>query len=435
MDDLITAAADSLDSLASSIVGSYQVTDHTFAEIWPGWNMPQITFPELADRPSRVASQIRMLPQKSVSEHLKALLTAIPPRVRLIESNSIPNLPSGNAPIVVPIINDLCEMIQFALPVPPPAPASVDWKAAETQKLLPPDLLRRLRAIESSLKQVEPRTATVAEDVRVLREARRAAEELPTTLQDLAEKNEAIESFFLQARGLRDDIEGFSIESGESLARLNLDKSEAALVLNKVNEAYRAATTQGLAAAFSKKAVNLHWTLFFWIIGLAASLGVGAWIAHLRFTGMDTLLKTPNIPTDRLWIQAVLAVLSIGGPVWFAWIATKQIGQRFRMAEDYAYKATVAKAYEGYRLEAMNVDSGLASRLFATAIERLEEAPLRLVEQGSHGSPMHELMDSAVFRRAASAFPELMDITSEFGRKAFKAVQPTRGTSDIDPTD
>ena len=105
-----------------------------------------------------------------------------------------------------------------------------------------------------------------------------------------------------------------------------------------------------------------------------------------------------NAPTSLVFVNLVLAVLSIAAPVWFAWIATKQIGHRFRLSEDYAFKASVARAYEGYRREAAKLDEDFAKRLFASALDRLEEPPLRFVEQETHGSPWHELLK----RRSAS---------------------------------
>ncbi len=47
----------------------------------------------------------------------------------------------------------------------------------------------------------------------------------------------------------------------------------------------------------------------------------------------------------------------------------------------------MAKAYEGYRKEAARIDPQFEARLFGSALTRLDEAPLRLVEIGSHGSP------------------------------------------------
>ena len=108
-------------------------------------------------------------------------------------------------------------------------------------------------------------------------------------------------------------------------------------------------------------------------------------------------------------MQAVLSLLSVGAPLWFAWLATKQIGQRFRLAEDYAFKASVAKAYEGYRKEAARIDPAFEHRLFGSALTRLDEAPLRLVETGTHGSPWHELANSEAVRRTFDAAPDIRD--------------------------
>jgi len=92
-----------------------------------------------------------------------------------------------------------------------------------------------------------------------------------------------------------------------------------------------------------------------------------------------------------------------------AWIATKQIGQRFRLVEDYAYKASVAKAYEGYRKEAVRIDKDLEARLFASALTRLEEAPLRLIEEKTPGSPWHEFVESDAFHQALKSVQGFSD--------------------------
>jgi len=116
-----------------------------------------------------------------------------------------------------------------------------------------------------------------------------------------------------------------------------------------------------------------------------------------------------NTEWGLVFAHAFLAFASLGAPLWFAWISTKQIGQRFKLAEDYGYKASVAKAYEGYRKEAARIDKNLEARLFESALSRVEEAPLRLVENTSHGSPWHELASSSAFKDALSNIPEFRD--------------------------
>ncbi|MBC2668206.1 hypothetical protein ACFOON_11240 [Novosphingobium piscinae] len=413
----ISEAADALDQLGSAILAAVP-DDRPFSEIWGGWNLPAITKSDLARVPQQLALRLRGISEKSLSaEALQALRTA-PTRAGWIRVNTLPQMPGGNAYMAVSVVKDFCEAISSALPPPPPAQVSLDWKAPETQKLLPPELLKRLRAVEASLKNVEPRAAQISSDLEFVKGAREAAEELPTSLQDLAEKQQALETLYKQATETEEAIGRRNTASIAALTEMNRGKAEAAAVLTKLNEAYRAATTQGLAAAFTQKAATLNRTLFFWILALAVDLTAAAWLSHIRFSEMAVLLRDKNISTDRLWIEAALAVLGIGGPVWFAWLATKQIGQRFRMAEDYAFKATVAKAYEGYRAEAQQLagqESGtnLQGRLFSSAVERLEEAPLRLIEPHSHGGPLAELMQSPAFEAASKAVPALRDTASK----------------------
>ena len=133
-------------------------------------------------------------------------------------------------------------------------------------------------------------------------------------------------------------------------------------------------------------------------------------------------------------MQALLSFLSIGVPLWFAWISTKQISQRFRIAEDYAFKASVAKAYEGYRKEAARIDETFEARLFASALTRLEEAPLRLVEGESHGSPWHELVASAAFQNALRTVPELRDKFIEVAKAGIGMLKPAKGGGQAEST-
>ena len=157
-----------------------------------------------------------------------------------------------------------------------------------------------------------------------------------------------------------------------------------------------------------------------WVVGLVAALGIGSYIGAHRLEVLSVALQAPNPNWGGIAIHAILSLLSVGAPLWFAWLATKQIGQRFRLAEDYAFKASVAKAYEGYRKEAARIDPAFEHRLFDSALTRLDEAPLRLVESSTHGSPWHELANSEAARRAFSAMPELQEKVTDLLREGIR---------------
>jgi hypothetical protein len=115
--------------------------------------------------------------------------------------------------------------------------------------------------------------------------------------------------------------------------------------------AYSAATTVGLAASFSERANKLGWSMAVWVAILMVALGIAGTLGFLRLQSLQQLITAKTDPTF-VWLNFGMSLFTVAAPVWLAWISTKQISQRFRLAEDYAFKASVARAYEGYRREA-----------------------------------------------------------------------------------
>ncbi|MDY6461734.1 hypothetical protein [Acinetobacter faecalis] len=179
----------------------------------------------------------------------------------------------------------------------------------------------------------------------------------------------------------------------EHLKSIRIFNEEAQNLVIKCEDAYRVTTTRGLALAFDERASDLKKSMRLWVGGLLLALCVGAWIGHERIELLTTSLSSPNLNWGIIWIQIILSLTSVVAPLWFAWLATKQISQRFKLAEDYDFKASVAKAYEGYKKEAIKFDSDFETRLFNVALTRLEEAPLRLMDSVNHGSPTHEVVE------------------------------------------
>ena len=201
---------------------------------------------------------------------------------------------------------------------------------------------------------------------------------------------------------------------------------EAGVVLKRCETAYSAATSIGLAAAFDERSKTLERSMWFWIFGLFAALVSGAHFGTTQIGSLSEALHGPSASQPVILIHVLLSVLAIGAPVWFAWLATKQIGQRFRLSEDYAFKASVARAYEGFRRETARFDKDMEARLLASALARLDELPLRLVEVDSHGSPWHELASSDVMKRAMKNVPGFAGEVKELASRAVDTVRPNR---------
>jgi hypothetical protein len=268
----------------------------------------------------------------------------------------------------------------------------------------------------------------IEEKIKSINGAYDAAEKLPLTQDDISQALKEIEAAKLASAKL--DVEArvaFNVAEGLK-RRLEAAALEADAVLIKIESTYRAATSQGLAQAFFDRAKSLNNSMLIWVLLLLGALLSAGLLAYVRFP--DILLALSTHPEwGVLFVRLFLGIASVAPPIWVAWIATKQIGQRFRLAEDYSYKAALATAYEGYRSEAAKLDPLFEAQLFATALGRLDEIPLRLVEPNIPGSPWHELLTSAEVKEAMERVPGFRDRFISFMRRDRKGASNASASS------
>lgn len=287
-------------------------------------------------------------------------------------------------------------------------------------------LTTRLRGMESKLNGLEPRTTTLATMVERIEQAYNAADLLPADLELLAEAREKIHEHLIEADKDRALLSVIKDDASKLDTLLKQRAEDAAGVLERCETAYSAATSVGLAAAFTERSEVLSKSMWVWVAGLVAALVAGSYFGSSQLYMLSELFKQPNVPAPVVALNLMLSLLSVGAPVWFGWLATKQIGQRFRLAEDYAFKASISRAYEGFRREAARVDKDMEARLLASALTRLDELPLRLVETDSHGSPWHELATSDLVKEAMRAIPGFAGQVKELAAKAMNSVAPSQ---------
>lgn len=287
-------------------------------------------------------------------------------------------------------------------------------------------LTTKLRGMEAKLNGLDPRTTSLATLVERIEQAYNAADQLPTDLESLAEAREKIGELLTEANKDTRHLSDIKDDADKLDARLKQSAEDAAGVLERCETAYSAATSVGLAAAFTERSAALSKSMWFWVAGLVAALVAGSYFGSSQLHTLSELFKQPNVTTSVVVLNLMLSLLSVGAPVWFGWLATKQIGQRFRLAEDYAFKASISRAYEGFRREAARVDKDMEARLLASALTRLDELPLRLIETDSHGSPWHELASSDLVKEAMRAIPGFAGQVKELAAKAMNAVAPPK---------
>lgn len=404
-------AANALDSLATHMDSFW--TEAAFGPATGSWNIAPVTRQMLALGARRVAERIRGIPDDSVDSALKEALTQIPQNVQWMATNTLPNGTGGNATYLVAVVDAFLSTVERCLP-DVAAPSMPTWEEVENSKQIPVVLARRIRSLSASIARLEPPVATIQDSVDAIAEAHSTALELPTDLQSLREARLEVEEERNRIKALSEDAaeaqeklldqlaDGMSIK--DTIESLHGDAKK---VVEKIDSAYSAATTKGLAQAFSERAESLNSSTRWWVSFLMLALGAGGILGYFRLDHLQALMATKGTDPQWLWINLLMSVVAVAAPIWFAWLATRQIGQRFRLAEDYAFKASVAKAYEGYRREAVRLDPNLEIRLFASALDRLEEPPLRFLPVKEHSSPYEALLDSPGFQRALEKVPDL----------------------------
>lgn len=354
----------------------------------------------------------------------KVLLEDYIRRLQYLRSSVIPNI-WANAAAGVPAYLLTLDGLGRALR---PAMKS-DLEIGSDVSQLAKDITRRLRAVETRLNDAEPRSEHLTEMVSRIEQAYQAADQLPTDLQSLKEEREKIA--YLVASAQNDYGELFSNRNLANKVALELTEKneEATAKLEQIHSTYAAATSQGLAAAFTERSKDLAISMWVWTGAFVVALIVGALFGTQRVQEINDLLKNPAMTNWALVVNFVLAVFSVGAPIWFGWMATKQINQRFRLSEDYAFKAAVSRAYEGYRKEAARIDKDLEAKLLASALTRLDEQPLRFVESANHGSPWHELATSQEVKAAMNNIPGFADRVVELARATVSRATPAKAAA------
>jgi hypothetical protein len=304
----------------------------------------------------------------------------------------------------------------------------------ESEKLLPKNLSRRLRATKSRIDNLDINSENIQDKIKIINEAHEAAESLPTDLEELRDAKKELNSLLKMAKKeleqtkkeisqIKEDSAIFKSESKTSCddAKIQINKIEELKVLadalvNQCDDALQITTTQGLAAGFDQKANQLKNSIWIWIVGLLIALISGYFIGSDRVDAFTEVLNK-DLTSGQAILHTVMSIFSIGGPLWLAWISTQQINQRFKLSEDYAYKATVAKSFTGFKKFAGKFDEETEKRLFNSALDRFDEMPLRLLSAKDYSSPWQEFTDSDVFKRAMNLVPALAGEAGKFAGK------------------
>jgi hypothetical protein len=396
------------------------VTNH-FGSQWNNWSFPAITKDDMVVAIDDLLSPLREGGDKVDDDDADGLKDW-PSRLTFVRTQTLPQLTQGNAGQASMAFFETLRALARGFDN-----IGLGPQTAEEQRSIAADLKKlraRVQAMAARLNEVEPTSMKLADLVQRIESANEAADRLPLELADLetaAGRLTKASAEIAAAKDAAGDAASRAIRHADTALQ---KQGEVDGLIKQSRELLRASTSVGLAAAFEVRSAALGASIRWWVGGLAASLLLGGAMAFWRLSEIAKLLDRTSVPIGTVLLNLLLSVMTVGGAVWFSWLATKQIGQRFRLSEDYAFKASVSKAYEGYRTEAVNVDKALVQRLLGSALDRLDELPLRTMDKDSHGSPMAELLNSRVMRDALKLAPELV---SRFRAEAAATVKKARG--------
>lgn len=393
-------------------VSAIGLPDIPFNQVW-GWQQPSMTRADLDFRIQQSMAYLDRIPDNMPAGFEAQGLARVAGELQWYRVNALGNLAGGNCYMALPPLLEMLErIVQYTdlivspFPAPPPPAPTPDWQKLARDGLLPKQLVAQMTGMQNRLSRMVPSMEVLEAQIATIQEGYDSAERLPESLISLEEGRRSVATAQTEAQSLAAQAATSAREAAESTVKIENLARQSEAKFADLDDAYRAAATKGLASSFQKRAADLEWSVRSWVTVLVFALAGGAIVGYLRFEELQSVLKSTQ-PPAVIWGNLAFSLLSVAPAVWLGWIATKQINQRFKLAEDYGYKATVASAYEAWKTEAKKQDLEFGRRLFGSALSRLEEAPLRLMEAENYGSPWQELTGSPAFAKALELVPDL----------------------------
>ncbi len=205
---------------------------------------------------------------------------------------------------------------------------------------------------------------------------------------DLKQHADALQTLIESSQAMLDEIKDQKSDADKQIATGTELLTNANAQLTK---ALQDINRQGLAGAFATQADKVAGERGKWVLAFCAS------IAWLIFVAYSIISGTPGNGAPVFDPNSLLRGLPFAAPaIWLGWFSARQIGLLARIQQDYAYKASTAVAFEGYKKEVASAnDQALSKQLLETAVTNFGENPVRLYGKKSddHGHPVEALVE------------------------------------------
>ncbi|MCW0435151.1 hypothetical protein [Xanthomonas sacchari] len=422
MDPQIEEACVALEKFALAVEAALSSISSTLLQ-QVGWMAPALTRNEIVAVPRRLARRIRDAnlvfdsEVDDVDEKGQADLIASIPVLLAALTGNLGHLVNGNVGQAGWAYFETFDQWERTL-----FPNGV-W-AEPDPETLPARLRRQLRVTKKALDTIVIDREALEEQLAEIKNGAQLIGDLPVDAEMIANARKDVAAAHQSAVEAASQSKAAAHDSAASADRMKALEADAKKVLEGIEAVYRATTSHALAEAFNSRGNALRVSVRWWVGLLIGALLAGGYLGYLRVQAISELTKDPSSQQfiALIWVQVALGTLSLAAPLWVAWLATRQISQRFRLAEDYSFKASLATAYEGYRREAARIDPDFEKDLFGSALRHLDQEPLRFMADADHGSPYAEFFSSPLFQDALKKVPALSEDIKDLVLKALRRV-------------
>ncbi len=157
-----------------------------------------------------------------------------------------------------------------------------------------------MRAMQARLDEIAPETDALEAKIKLINEATEAADSLPTDMEELRKARGQIESLSTESATTQGKIKQRWDEIEKLLGTMSEKSVEADKLVKQTEEAYRVATSIGLAGAFDQRSKSLSWSMRWWVAGLMVALAGGTAIGANRVRILTEALVPVRRTGDHL---------------------------------------------------------------------------------------------------------------------------------------
>jgi uncharacterized coiled-coil protein SlyX len=189
-----------------------------------------------------------------------------------------------------------------------------------------------------------------------------------------------------EAPGLKKRVEAFLKESERNYKALLQKKEENFKALfDKVEGLLPGATSTGLAKAFQEQKESYLRPVIIWSFTFVCT--IVSMIAFALYEFKEVKESVTDITGSLIHIVSRLPFFAPA--IWLAIFAAKRQNQSMRLLQEYSYKETLAKSYEGHKREIDKLPKSeekneLLSKHLATMVEMCASNPSLTLEHKSH---------------------------------------------------